>query len=378
MTNKEKIYEMFNEIDIDTKAYEYTEMTQNEKDEIFKHLKKQVQTKKEPTRSYRPIYLAVAAIFLLFIGSQTAIGQQVQATMSSFIEDIRYSLNQALGNEETDSSKGAIPFHQTARIEDAEIRLNEMVAFDHRIVFNVLIELNESIEEQDFAGFSNFSIEVNGEPLQTQGLVGRGEVYDEENNVHSIIYSTELTEDSFLEEDMIIDITFQDIHYYHPNELIEDATPVPPLEGEAHFTTETTMEELTEHTDVYEIDHFVRTGDYDYQIETLYVHPILNYIEVSSENWGDENFQLIEIRGIDDQERLVVFEQSSSMNAQEYKRNSFTLNESKSEVTTAELADVEYLELEFYSAGWPENGMAEYKAYGEPFVIEMEKNENVK
>ncbi len=369
--NKNKIYQKMNHLKINMESYEAVEVSQEEKDKLFYSLTKKIKKEEKQSKKLQPIFATAAVIFLLFIGSQTQIGQKVQATANSIIENIQYGLSQALGNEKTNSSETALSFNQTARVEDAEISIQDMVAFDHRIVFNVLIDLEGPAEEQLFVGFSGFEILVNDQPLETQGLVGIGEMYDEEENIFSAVYSTELTQESIVEEDMHIEMIFQDIRYYDPSDLSENPESLPPIEGVAYFATETTMEELTKHTQVYTIDHFVSTGDYDYYIESLYVHPLLNYIEISSENWGDEDFQLIEIRGEDEKGNTVVFEASYNMNAQKYRRNSFTLSERKSELSTSELANAEQLDLQFYSAGWPEDGMAEYLPYGEAFTIDL-------
>lgn len=380
MMNKDKIYQKMNELKVNAESFESVEISQDEKDRLFDSLKNQVETEKDTTPKVQPLLITFAVLFLLFIGSETQIGQRVQATASSIIENIQYSLNQALGNVDSDATETALSFNQTARIGDAEISIKEMIAFDHRIVFNVLLDLDGPAEEQYFGGISDFEIKVNGESLNMLGLTGMIELYDEEENIHSIIYSTELTQDISLEDNMTIEIILQDIHYYNPQNFTESQEPIPTIEGVAHFSVDTTIEELTEHTQIYEIDHFVSVGEYDYQIEALYVHPLINYIEIFSENWreeivsenwGADMFQLIEIRGLDEQGRVVHFEESQSMSTHDYRRSSFTLNESESEISASELVDVEYLDLQFYSAGRPEGKWAEYVPYGESFIIEM-------
>jgi len=370
MTNKKEIYHLLNEIDFDTNSYEKKELSEIEKEKLFQSVKNDIKPIEKFPVKRSSLFVIATILFISLIGSQTQFGQKVQATANSIIENIRYSLSQALGNEQANTSESAISFNQTASIGDTQVSIGEMIAFEHRIVFNLLVDLAEPIQEQNFAGFSDYSIKINGDSIETYGLVGQGQVYDEEENIHSIIYSTDLSQFDFSEDEMTIDVMLEDIHVFNPNQTNDTQGSQPIIEGKAHFSADTNLSELTENTNVYKINHFVDAGNYQYQIETLYTHPLLNFIEVSSENWND--YQLVEIRGEDNQGQSVVFNPSSSLSTQETRKTSFSLNEELSEITSKELTEAESLQLQLYSAGWPEGEEAKYQTYGEPFIVELQ------
>lgn len=373
MTKEDNIFKMLNDMEIDLTEYDETDLSQEEKARLFENFKAKTTPPPKPKRQNKTWIGVAAALLLLIAGSQTAVGQQVQATAVSIIEDIRYSLNSALGNEDTETP-GALSFNQTAQIERAEVSIQDLVAFDHRIVFNLLVDMDGQIQDEHFMYFDEMTIQINGETINTDHWASKGSVYEEEENIHSIVYFVQLDE-AITDEDLVkIDIHFEGIRYYRPGEPSE--TPLV-IEGAATFSTEATREELNKNTDIYNIQTTISQDDYDYIIETLYINPVLNFIEVYSD---DEDvmaveFQLIEIRGIDDQGREVLFEVANMMESEGYRKYSFSLNEEDSEMTTQELVDAKYLDLLFYLADWPEEQGAyvELEPYGESFTVDLTK-----
>ena len=371
MTKEDNIFRMFNDIEIDHTEYEEADLSQEEKDKLFETFKSKTTPSKPKRQNKTWITVAAAAILLLFAGSQTNVGQQVQATAVSIIENIRYSLNNALGNAKTETP-GALSFNQTVKIGNAEVSIQDLVAFDHRIVFNLLVDMDGDIQDEHFIGFDELEIQINGKLLNTDLVSSTGIVYDEEENIHSAVYSVPLNE-KLSEEDMVnIAIHFENIHYYQPVETSEEKLLI---EGAATFSAETTREELNKYTDIYNIQTTIAQDDYEYIIEKMYINPVLNFIEVFSDNEDvlGVDFQMMEIRGTDEKGQEVLFEVTNRRESDDYRKYSFSLTEEMSEMTTQELVDAEYLDLQFYLVDWPEiqGATVELAPFGQPFTVEL-------
>lgn len=374
MTKEDKFFSILNDIKIDVEEFEETDLSTEEKNRLFQTFQAEINP---PTKQKRhKNWIAVAAALLLLIaGSQTTVGQQVQATAVSIIENIRYSLSSALGNAETETS-GALSFNQTAKIGTAEVSIQDLVVFDHRLVFNLLVDMDGDIQDEHFMGFDEMSIQINGQKLNTGSWPFRSNVYDKEENIHSPIYTVSL-EEPISEADLInIEIQLNDIRYYQPRIIDNQKHQKNLVEGTAIFSIDTTQKELNQYTNVYDIDTVLIQDDYEYIIENMYINPTLNFIEVYSDDKAvlAVEFQLMEIRGKDEKGREVLFEQTYSMDSENYRKYSFSLDEESSDITTEELVNAQYLDLQFYLADWPENETDEVELapYGEPFRVDMQ------
>lgn len=370
MTKEDKFFSILNDIKIDAEEFEETDLSTEEKNRLFQTFQAEINP---PTKQKRhKNWIAVAAALLLLIaGSQTTVGQQVQATAVSIIENIRYSLSSALGNAETETS-GALSFNQTAKIGTAKVSIQDLVVFDHRLVFNLLVDMDGDIQDEHFMGFDEMSIQINGQSLNTELWSSRGIVYDEDENINSIIYTVRLKE-PISEDDLVkIDIHFDGIEYYKPRKISDGPLLI---EGAATFSAETTREELNKYTTIYDIQTTIAQDDYEYIIERMYINPVLNFIEVYSDNEDvlDADFQLMEFRGKDENGREVLFEHSGLTDSELYRKYSFSLNEEASDITTEELVNAQYLDLQFYLGDWPEvqGTYVELEPFGEPFKVEL-------
>lgn len=372
MTKEDKIYKVLNDSKIDLTEYEEPDLSTEEKNRLFQTFQAEIKPREQRKSSKNWLAMA-AALLLLIAGNQTTLGQHVQATAASIIENIRYSLNSALGNESSETP-GALSFNQTAQIGSAEVSIKDLIVFEHRIVFNLLVDMNGDIQDEHFLDFDDKVIKINGHPLNSISWSSRGSVYDKEENIHSRIYSIRLDE-PISEDDLIhIAIHFDGIHHYQPGKTNEEQLLI---DGEATFSAETTMKDLNRYTDIYDIQRIVKQNDYEYVVEKMYINPILNFIEVYSENLEvlGSDFQLMEFRGKDENGREVLFEHTYLTESEDFRKYSFSLNEEASEISTEQLVDVGYLELELYLADWPEEQGAyvELEPYGEPFIIDLTK-----
>lgn len=375
MTKEDKFFSILNDIKIDVEEFEETDLSTEEKNRLFQTFQAEINP---PTKQKRhKNWIAVAAALLLLIaGSQTTVGQQVQATAVSIIESIRYSLSSALGNAETETS-GALSFNQTAKIGTAEVSIQDLVAFEHRLVFNLLVDMDGDIQDERFIRIDELEIQINGKSLNTDVVTSKNTVYDKEENIYSAVYSVPLDKE-LSEEDMInIAIHFENIHYYQPRETSETSQVKLLIEGAATFSAETTREELNKYTDVYDIQTTIAQDNYEYSIEKMYINPVLNFIEVFSDNKDvmGVDFQIMEIRGTDENGREVLFTHTYFTDAENYRKYSFSLDEESSDITTEELVNAQYLDLQFYLADWPEvqGAYVELEPYGELFTIDLTK-----
>lgn len=371
MTKEDKLFKMLNDVEIDLTEYDEIDLSQEEKSKLFNHFKVEKTTPK-PQRQNKTWLALAAAILLLIAGSQTTVGQQVQATAASIIESIRYSLNSALGNENTETP-GALSFNQTATIGNAEVSIQDLVVFDHRIVFNMLVDLDGSTQDEYFIGVKHLEIQINGQTINTELVTSEGVIYDTEENIHSIVYSVPFREELSEEEMVNITVHLEDLQFYQPREISEDELLI---EGAVTFSAETTREELNKYTAIYDIHTTLAQDDYEYVIEQMYMNPVLNFIEVYSDDKdvvGVEHFQLMEIRGIDEKGQELLFELSYYSMTEDYRKYSFSLSEEESEITNRDLVDADYLDLQFYLADWPEvqGSAVELEPFGEPFKVEL-------
>lgn len=375
MTKEDKFFSILNDIKIDVEEFEETDLSTEEKNRLFQTFQAEINPPTKQKRHKNWIAVA-AALLLLIVGSQTTVGQQVQATAVSIIENIRYSLSSALGNAETETS-GALSFNQTAKIGTAEVSIQDLVVFDHRLVFNLLVDMDGDIQDEHFMGFDEMSIQINGQKLNTGSWPFRSNVYDKEENIHSPIYTVSL-EEPISEADLInIEIQLNDIRYYQPRIIDNQKHQKNLVEGTAIFSIDTTQKELNQYTNVYDIDTVLIQDDYEYIIENMYINPTLNFIEVYSDDKAvlAVEFQLMEIRGKDEKGREVLFEQTYSMDSENYRKYSFSLDKESSDITTEELVNAQYLDLQFYLADWPEvqGAYVELEPYGELFTIDLTK-----
>lgn len=264
-------------------------------------------------------------------------------------------------------------FNQTATIGNAEVSIQDLVVFDHRIVFNMLVDLDGSTQDEYFIGVKHLEIQINGQTINTELVTSEGVIYDTEENIHSIVYSVPFREELSEEEMVNITVHLEDLQFYQPREISEDELLI---EGAVTFSAETTREELNKYTAIYDIHTTLAQDDYEYVIEQMYMNPVLNFIEVYSDDKdvvGVEHFQLMEIRGTDEKGQELLFELSYYSMSEDYRKYSFSLTEEDSEITTRDLVDADYLDLQFYLADWPEvqGSTVELEPFGEPFKVEL-------
>ncbi|MDE1547803.1 hypothetical protein [Jeotgalibaca caeni] len=350
--SENKIYKLLNETKTNVAEYEEVEVTHFEKQRILYNLKK----KNAPSKKY-PIFI-LAAIVLIIFGSQPV----VKGAVHSFLETIRYSFSEMFGNQE-DTSHTVISVNQTAHINGAEIKVEDILYFDRQILISLLVDLEGSSEEEHFLGFSDFSLSLNG---KTYTLASNtGSLIDEEKNIHSVLYTIPL-DDSSLSEEITMDLQINDLVLYY----FDSVQGNPPIEGTASFSWNTTLSEMTKYLEKYEMEHSVKTDDMEYQIHSLWTHPMISMINTTFLNESGD-YQLIELRGMDDRGRTITFNTGNHQVTDDQWSMNFYFQEKYSDITAKELSEADSITLQFYSAGHPEGTGATYLPYGDPFTVHL-------
>src|SRR5699024_3211640 len=136
-------------------------------------------------------------------------------------------------------------------------------------------------------------------------------------------------------------IKLQDLLLYVPTE----ASAPPRIEGNAHFSLETTGEELKKQIKQYDINQSVKTKDYSYKFDKLHMHPLLSYIELSS-NDPEQPYQLMELRGQNETGEKITFSRDTYKIGPNLWEATMIFDEEQSEITSEELAQSKALTLQ--------------------------------
>ncbi|MFO8069703.1 MAG: hypothetical protein R6U02_07025 [Alkalibacterium sp.] len=377
MNNDKKLYQLLNQVKTDISDYDETSLSDQEKADLLTSVKSRLDhssTKQTKTTNWKkPILLIAAALLLAFLGLQTPVGQRVQAAASSFLENFRYTITDALGIEERTTDDTSIAVDQVQTIGDAEIKVEDILIFDDLLLINILADLGESLEDYHFGGIENKTLSINGQAV-TGSMSSYGRTVSEEDAVHNRILVIDLDEDFSMTDNYTIEITLEDLFIIDMKDNAKRDERVPPVEGKATFSVDTTRDELQKHTNKYSIDQELSTDLYDYSINNLNTHPLFSFIEITSDNWTDIPFEVIEIRGEDNRGNELIFTGHSYTynGAEDHYTGRLALSEEDSDITSEQMLESEELHLQFYSAEFPEDvGMLNFTSYGKPFTIEL-------
>jgi len=377
MNKDKKIYDLLNQVKTDTSDLDERSLSDQEKAELFTSVKSRLDhSSTQQTKNLnwkQSVLLLVATLLLAFLGLQTPVGQRVQAAASSFLESFRYTITDALGIDERTTDDTSISVDQVQTIGDAEIKVEDMLIFDELLLINVLVDLGDSLNDYGFWGIENKILSINGKEV-TDSMSGYGRTVSEDDAIHNRIFVIDLDEDFLMTDNYTMELTFENLNIFEKNHIGYSSERVPPVKGHAVFSIDTTKKELQKHTGKYTVDRSITTDLYDYSITNLNTHPLFSYIEITSENWTDIPFEVIEIRGEDDRGNKLIFTQHSYtyIGAENHYTRRLALSEEDSDITSEQMLEAEELHLQFYSAEFPEDvGTLDFSSYGDPFTIEL-------
>lgn len=357
MKNEKNIYHLLNDVQIDVDNYEEISVSFAEKEKIFRNL---TAKKNSAKRKKRPA-LAFALLMMLFA---TAFLPPVKAAIQSIFETIHYTLSDALGIDEN-SADSVVSVQQFDYIQDVGIKIEEVIYIGDSLIFNVLIDMEETPDDQFFMGFGHMSVAIDGKPISSSGTT-HGKLIDQTENIYGTVVTIQVDEELASSKDSVITIEIDDIHY-KDERMIAGKTL---HEGQANFEIQTSGEELSQYNRKYPLNEHFTAFDVDYHINEMISHPLMTLIEVQSNNPSDD-YQLMEIRGTDELGRSLTFIPYLSSSSDNHLRMKLQFSEVDSEITVQELYDAEFVTLQPYSAGHPNGTDATYEPFGEPFEINL-------
>lgn len=357
MRNENKIYRLLNDMQIDVEDYEEIAVSFAEKEKTFQNLT----AKKNPSKRKKHPALVFALLIMLFA---TAFLPPVKAAIQSILETIQYTLSDALGIDEH-SSDGVVSIQQFDYIQDVGIKIEEVIYIGDYLIFNVLIDMEETPDDQSFMGFGYISAKIDGKTISSNGIT-YGNVINKTENIYGTVVTMQVDQELISSRDSVIAIEIDDIHY--KAERITAGKTI--YEGQANFEIQTSGEELSQFTLKYPLNEHFSAFDVDYHINELISHPLMTLIEIQSDNPSDD-YQLMEIRGTDAVGRSLTFIPYLSSGSDNHLSMKLRFSEVDSEVTAGELYDTEALTLQFYSAGHPIGTDATYEPFGELFEVNL-------
>lgn len=357
MKNKKDIYRLLNEVHVDVEYYEPIRVSVSEKEKILQNI---TSKKSRSKRKNRPI-LVFSLLMVTFV---TAFLPPVKAAIQSVIETVQYTLSDALGVSNRDSDS-VVPVQQFAYIDDVGIKIEEIIYLDDFLIFNVLVDMEETYDEQSFMGFGDISVTIDGKTNPLNGTTIT-ETWDRTENIYSTIATVKLDEDISTAKAINITIEIEDI-YFNDERLTSDKKV---YEGQTHFEVQTSAEDLKQYIHSFPLNERFSAFNVDYLISEILIHPLLSLIEIQSDN-ASEDYQLMEIRGTDVLGRAVTFTPYHMTQSESRLSMWLHFSEADSEITVQELYDADVLNLQFYSAGHPNGTYATYEPYGELFEINL-------
>lgn len=363
MKNENNLYKLLNETKTDFSEYDDVHVSGIEKQHLIDQVLKHKQTAR---KNRRKVLILAASVFVLFLSSQTTWGQSVQAVAKSFLENIQYSIAQVFGVNDETPPDSVLSIGQTAHIGEAEVKIEDLLAFDDHLLLNVLLDLDTPITEQRAIGVRDIVIHLNGTLLYQGSPSFSGKVIDETNNISHRLLRIPLQKDFILPDVISLEVQLNDIHIIRPGQT---TTTPQYITGTADFSVETTAEELTKYTHFYTLDQEIMVEELRYHVSQLSLHPIVSYLTLHSPD-KDQEYQVMEFRGFNEAGKQVVFEPFGYQTTDSEWIGKMKFSEEDSEITTQELYDSEWIELQLYSAGHP-IGEAVHRSYGEAFQIQM-------
>ncbi|MGP6139286.1 hypothetical protein [Jeotgalibaca sp. A127] len=357
MKNEKEIYYLLNEIRVDASEYEDFEVSFFEKEKYFRNVTSRI----KPNKRKQPLHLVLVMIMFFFA---LAAFPPVQAAIQTFLGEIRYSLSEALGGNDA-TNDAVVSVQQIDKIGNTDVKVEDLIYLEDRLIINLLVNMEGTADELAFLGFGNVVVTLDGEQISTHSI-GKGSIFDKENNIYSSIIDINLSKPLNPEQELTIGIEAQDILYNDYSENSKES----PIKETAFFTIQTSVTQLIQYVKEYPINIPIEYKEGTITIERLITHPIITLLEFSYDN-PDDTFQLIEIKGTDENGRHVLFQPYDTTHSPEGWFLTHQFLESDSELSAQELYEAEKITLQLYSAGHPEGEQATFKPYGEPFEINL-------
>lgn len=358
MANSKNVYELLNEVDFNIEDYEKEELTdiekQNLKRSVRKNMKKKFNLKK---------FGSIAAALILTIGvfGQTSFGKNVYATAGSKISEISYSVGKALGIEKNIEPYANV-VNQVVENNGVEVKLTDVIIDKDELIFSTVINTNKAV-----SGFNlDYNIYINGKKLRDYGGSGLSGAIDDSKTLFHEMYSFEV-KGIDTKEDVDIRIVLENFNYYieglEKGEIKEER-----IKGKWEFEFTVNGRELAANTYALPLDYSFDIDNTKYILEEFRYNPVNQkiYGKIEDKNRGLEYD--IELRGEDNLGSKVVFYLSSADKENLVFKYSNLNKDLAEEITSINLTP--------YAVKFPEeNGRLnnDWKQVGEEFTIYFNK-----
>ncbi|TVT28081.1 DUF4179 domain-containing protein [Salinicoccus cyprini] len=253
------IYKQFNHTQ--TEDYRADALNNEELEHYFSNFKSSRTIKKKTRRPVRSLVTAAAAVLVLI---PVAFNEDIQASVSTFLDDFSYSLTNTFSPNATEYASAV---NQVLSFDNADIKLTDVLVDDQYITYNVLIDAKEDIE---VIGLNSKPLEINGKTY-TGGASGQLGMVDEENNVYSMVMTERLNE-PVPDGELDISLQFSDFYYFQDGTELKD-------DMNAVYELTATKSLLTQDTHNLNLEKIYDVGDYDVALNQLILNPVTARID---------------------------------------------------------------------------------------------------
>ncbi|WP_313802017.1 hypothetical protein [Cytobacillus sp.] len=329
-----KIYKHLNRINIE-EDYEGEALSNDEVNDYFQQFKSNNRIKKKPKKARKSLFVTAAAI--LFFMTSVALNDDIQASVSTFLDDFSYNLSNIISPNATEY---ATEVNQVIRFENADLKLTDIVIDDQFVTYNVLIDAHDDIKVN---GLYSKPLKINGKTY-TGGGSGQLGLIDEVNNVYSLVM-TERLEDAIPEGDLNIRLAFTELSYFKEGTELRKK-----MNAVYEFTASKSL--LAQNTNQVALNQTFSIGDFEITLEEFIINPVTARFESYAFNAN----LVYDILLIDQEGMTYLFNLTSKRPSETSERFDAILsfNPDFSTGTIDDLKNAEYLIPEFKLSYTPE------------------------
>lgn len=359
MANSKNIYEFLNEVDFNIEDYEKEELTdiekQNLKRSVRKNMKKKFNLKK---------FGSIAAALILTIGvfGQTSLGKNVYATAGSKISEISYSVGKALGIERNIEPYANV-VNKVVEINGVEVKLNDVIIDRNELIFTTTVNTNKTVDDVYF----DCDIYINGKKLIDYGGFGIYGTVESAKTLFHQLYSFEIN-DMETKGDIDIRIVLSNLNYYR-RELEKSDIKEEKIKGKWEFEFTASGSELMANTHTLPLDYSFNIDNTEYILEEFRFNPINKKIYGKIEGEHKELEYVIILRGEDNLGNKIEFPLLSA----DWEKIIFRYNNYYRDLAE----EITSINLTPYALRYPEEGGRveedDWEKVGEEFTIYINK-----
>ncbi|MGO1580185.1 MAG: DUF4179 domain-containing protein [Peptoniphilaceae bacterium] len=295
MKDKERIYELINEMDFNIEDYEKEELSDIEKRKLKNNFKKS--NKKENKLKN---FTKVAAILIILAGifSQTSTGKNVYALAQSKVLDLSYSLGQTLYIER-DIEDYSNVINKIYENNGVGIKLTSLILDKDELIFSTLIYTEKPADYIDY----DYDIWLNGKKLKRYGASGSSGSINDSKNEFFATYLVDVKNIN-LKDKMDIKIIVKNFeHGIFDGDNLDKVKE----KGTWEFNFIASGEKLQENTYTKKLNYTFNIDNKTYKLEEFRYNPVSQkiYGKIIDNNKKDD--YIIDLKGYDNLGNKVEF-----------------------------------------------------------------------